>query len=141
MAYATKSDILEHLSESELIQLTDDDDEGVVDDARVTRAIEDADSEINGYCGKRYALPFDPVPGLVRKFSVDIAIYNLYFRRSGPPEKIATRYKDAIAFLRNVAKGLASLGIDDPDTPPSDTHKPQTSQPVRIFSRETLEGW
>ena len=75
MPYATQADILDQLDEDILIQLTDDADTGDVVDDVVTRAIADADAEIDGYCGKRYSVPFDTVPPIIRKFAVDIAIY------------------------------------------------------------------
>jgi len=66
MAYSAKVDILEQLDEDILIQLTDDANAGVADDDAVTRAIADADSEIDSYCGTRYAIPFSTVPPRVR---------------------------------------------------------------------------
>jgi phage gp36-like protein len=135
MPYCTQSDILEQLDESELIQLTDDDDLGVVDVSVVTRAIADADAEIDGYCGTRYTVPFATVPDIIRKFSVDVAIYNLYARRRGAPEDRKQRYDAALRFLRDIAKGVASLGVnapaDDDDSGPAVT----TSKSDRVFTR------
>ena len=115
MAYSTQSDILEQLDEDVLIQLTDDNDAGVVDDDAVTRAIADADSEIDSYCGAHYEVPFSDVPAMVRKLSVDISIYNLYARRKGAPEDRKQRYDSAIRFLRDISTGKASLGSAAPD--------------------------
>jgi len=133
MAYSTRSDILEQLDEDVLIQLTDDVDAGVVDDDAVTRAIADADSEIDSYCGAHYEVPFETVPAMVRKLSVDISIYNLYARRKGAPEDRKQRYDSAIRFLRDVSTGKASLGStapDDSDGGPEAT----TKKSDRIFS-------
>lgn len=141
MAYCTKSDILDQVEETYLIQLTDDDRTGAVDNDRVDRAIADADAEINGYCGQRYGIPFDPVPVLVRKISVDIAIYNLHSRRSDSlPEERLQRYKAAVALLANISKGIVSLGEDDPSDPEI-ANSPQISSSTRIFSRTSLRGW
>jgi len=141
MAYSAKTDILEQLDEDILIQLTDDHDAGVVDDDVVTRAIADADSEIDSYCGKQYAVPFSTVPPRVRKLSVDIAIYNLYSRRKGAPESREKRYDRAISFLKDVAKGLASLGEDDPDGSPAESNTPDIDQSDRIFTRDKMKGF
>jgi len=141
MAYCTKADILEQLDEDELIGLTDDNDLGAVDDGKVDRAIADADAEIDGYCGKRYSVPFSPVPAILRKISVELAVVNLFARRRGVPEDRRKRYEDMIRFLRDVAKGLVSLGAGDPDSPPSDADKPQIASGERIFTREKLEGF
>ena len=99
MSYSTKNDILEQLDEGVLIQLTDDDDLGGVDDDVVARAIADADALIDSYCGTRYSVPFSTVPDIVRKLSVEIAIFHLYGRRRGAPEDRRKRYDDAVSFL------------------------------------------
>lgn len=141
MSYSVKADILDQIDEDILIQLTDDEDTGSVDDDKVTKSIADADAEIDGYCGKRYLVPFSTVPNIIRKLSVDIAIYNLYARRKGAPEELEKRYNNAIRFLKDVAKGLASLGEDDPDGSPAESHKPDIDQSDRIFTRDKMKGF
>lgn len=141
MPYSTLSDILEQVDETTLTQITDDAGEGAVDEGVVERAVADADAEINGYCGRRYAVPFADVPAIVRKISVEIAIYNMFARRGRVPEIRRTRYEDAVAFLRDVSKGLVSLGEDDADGTPAATHTPEIESADRIFSRESLKGW
>jgi len=138
--YATQADILEQLDGDILIQLTDDADAGTVDADVVTRAIADADAEVDGYCGKRYPVPFSTVPPIIRKFSVDIAIYNLYARRQGAPDDRKDRYNNALKFLTNVSKGLISLGEDDPDATPA-SEAPEIDSEDRIFDRTTMEDF
>jgi len=139
--YCTLDDIKEQIPADELISLTDDADAGIIDTSVTDRAVADADAEIDGYCGKRYAVPFVTVPPVIRKLSVDIAIYNLFARRQGAPEDRKDRYKSAVKFLENVARGLVSLGEDDPDSTPSDVQKPKISFSGRIYSRDKLAGW
>ena len=141
MAYSTQADILEQLDNTTLIQLTDDAGAGTVDADVVTRAIADADAEIDGYCGKRYDVPFSTVPAIIRKFSVAIAIKNLFARRRGAPDARRQDYEDAIAFLRDVSNGKATLGEDDPADTPQSSHTPEIESADRIFSRDTLKGW
>jgi phage gp36-like protein len=141
MAYCTQDDILEQIDEDVLIQLTDDDNVGDVDATKVTAAVAGADALIDGYCGKRYTVPFSTVPSLVEKFSVDIAIYNLYGRRKGAPDDIRTRYKDAVDFLKGVASGSNSLGENDPDGTSSNAPEMSTSNPTRIFTRDKMKGF
>jgi len=135
MAYCTKTDILEQIEEDVLIQLTDDEDAGVVDEDKVTRAIVDADAEIDSYCGTKYDVPFSTVPVMIRKMSVDIAIYNLYARRRGAPEDRKERYDDAISFLKDVSKGIASLGGDGPSADDDSGPEATTVKSDRVFSR------
>jgi phage gp36-like protein/phage gp37-like protein len=111
MAYRTQTDLEEQISQTELVELTDDAGSGAVDTSALNRAIADADAEIDSYCGGRYAMPFSPVPVIIRKFSVDMAIYNLFARRSvlKIPEDRQKRYDNAVRFFRDLAKGLISL--------------------------------
>jgi len=136
MAYSLKTDILEQVSEAELVQLTDDAGAGSVDDAVVTRAIADADAEINSYCSARYTVPFSPVPVMIRKCSVDIAIYDLYARRPGTlPDERKSRYQDAVRFLRDVAASKANLGADAPAEASESGPQATTVKSDRIFTR------
>ena len=141
MAYSTQTDLLEQIDEDILIQLTDDVDAGTIDADKVTRAIADADGEIDSYCGMKYPVPFTTVPPVIRKCSVDIGIYNLYSRRKGAPEDRKTRYDNAIRFLKDVAKGLASLGEDDPNATPGGSQAPDIDQADRIFTRDKMKGF
>lgn len=134
MAYCIQSDLLEQIDEDKLIQLTDDADAGTVDADVVTRAIADADAEIDSYCGSRYDVPFTTVPAIIRKTSVDIAIYNLYARRKGPPDDRQKRYDNAVRFLRDVSRGLVSLGADAPSTDDDSGPETTTTKSDRAFS-------
>ncbi|MEW5802690.1 MAG: DUF1320 domain-containing protein [bacterium] len=101
----------------------------------VERAIADADAEIDSYCAARYAnLPFALVPIMVRKISVDIAIYNLYARRKGAPDDRRDRYQSVVRFLENVANGIAYLGADAPDTNDDPGPRASGSEIDRIFT-------
>lgn len=134
MAYAVQNDILEAISSDELVNVTDDAGAGVVDADAVTRAIADADAEINTYCATQYTVPLSPVPDIVRKLSVDIAIYNLYGRRRGATDDRKQRYDNAIALLRRIADGSVSLGVAAPD--PDEEGGPEATQSGsdRIFT-------
>lgn len=113
------------------------------------QAIADADAEIDGYLGKRYPVPMAKTPQVVRKFSKDIAVYNLA-SRTGIDEDdrentIYIRYKNAVAFLLNVAKGTISIGTEADgstlggNTGAQDGFRLQSND--RIFSRDSMRGW
>ncbi len=114
---------------------------GTIDTSVTDRAIDDADAEIDGYCAERYTVPFDPVPTVIRKYSVDIAIYNLFSRRHGPDEVRTKRYDDAIIFLKNVADGDISLGADAPKETSQDSVGVTTDKDDRIFTSTTLANY
>ena len=140
MSYCTLADLIERISEAELIQLTDDAGAGVLDDSKVDQALADADAEIDSYAGVRYDTPFTDVPAVIRKTAIDITIYNLFSRRMGAPEAREKRYADAVKFLKSVANGQVSLGAS---TAASDDGGPEaTTVPAdRIFTRDTLSGY
>ncbi|PID40656.1 MAG: hypothetical protein CR984_02055 [Proteobacteria bacterium] len=141
MSYCTQTDLEKKIDPEHIIALTDDGDTGSVDASVVAEAIADADAEIDAYCGKRYPVPFTTVPTMVKKLSRDIAIYNLCQRRQQTEEGRQTDYDNAIKFLQSIAKGLATLGEDDPDGTPSEVNEPDITSDTRLFSRDGLKGF
>ncbi len=108
MPYSTQADLLNQLTEAELIQLTDDAGSGAINAAKVTRAIADADALIDSYAIGTYDLPL-VVTDRVRALSVNLAIYELEKRRRRIRDDTRQAYGDARAFLKDVAAGKASL--------------------------------
>jgi phage gp36-like protein len=108
----------------------------------VEAAIEDADGEINGYLTKRYPVPLSSIPKVINKFSKDIALYNL-FSRSGLDEgeresNYLTRYKAAVRFLENVAKGVIDIGAKKIEARANTGFNMKSNS--RLFSRNSLKG-
>jgi phage gp36-like protein len=112
MAYCTLSDIKDRIDEEVLIQLTDDEGLGVINEDRVSAAIDEADAEIDSYLSARYTVPLTPIPTVIKTLSVAIAIWNLYSRRGIVDEMRQERYKAAVGLLEKMAKGVATLGVD-----------------------------
>lgn len=142
MAYCTLEDIIAHIPEANLVQLTDDAGSGTVDNSKVLEAIAYADQLIDGYLRGRYTVPLDPVPGLIRKISVDLAVFHLYSRRFEleMPEPMMARYKNAIKVLEQIQKGLIKLGIELAETAPGQGYYKSNKTPGdRIFKREVIE--
>ena len=142
MPYCTQADILESLSEAELIQLTDDAGAGTVDPDVVERAIADADATVDAHCQGRYSVPLaSPVPGVIRRISVDITVYNLYSRRDDTmPETRKERMKSAERFLEKVARGEIRLGTAQP-APETTGGSVDIESQDRIFDRGKLRGF
>lgn len=140
--YSALDDIKKLLPEETIIQLTDDDGIGTVNQGRVDEAIIQADSEIDSYCGGRYSVPFATVPGIVKKISVDIAIYNLYSRRVEEiPKTRDDRYKNAIRQLEYISKGQISIGVDpEPAAPSRSSTSVQVVSNLKIFGRDNMKG-
>jgi phage gp36-like protein len=150
--YSTLDDIKKLLPEEIIIQLTDDENlkPSAINPAstahaaiigRIDEAIETADSEIDGYCAVKYTVPFVTVPRLVTGLSVEIAIYYLYARRT-VPERIEKRYEKAVLRLKDIARGLLTLGIDPPPAA-SSVESAESNKPVpdRIFTRDKMQGF
>jgi len=138
LAYCDLDDIREVITDDELIQLTDDERTGEIDTDRVDQAIASADSEIDGYCAARYSTPFSTVPALIKKCSVDIAVYNLHARRTQSiPEARQVRYDNAVRILKGLAAGTVTI---EEATAPREKDTPSISSGDRIFTRDKLEG-
>lgn len=137
--YATLDDLKKQLPEDLLINLTDDGGSGIIDTTVTDAALETADVEIDGYLGARYDLPLSPVPAIIAKQAVDIAIYNLYARRQGPPEHWQKRYDNTIRFLERIADGRISLGRDSSGEATPATDNSMAVTPERLFSRTSMK--
>ena len=141
--YATLADILEQMAESDLIALTDDVQSGTVDTDVVDWALNGADALIDAHCHDRYQVPFNPVPRLAVKFSVDLAIYNLYARRPHVevPEAVKDRNAQVLAYLKRVQTGEASMGADATTIAvATESQSGLTPGNERLFTRTTMRG-
>lgn len=109
--YCTLDDIEKHTSTPTLIQLTSDDGQEIVDKTVVEEALLYSSALIDGYLRGRYSLPLDICFPLLRVLAVDLSVYRLYSRRmrNEMPEVIENAYKNAIATLRDIQKGVISL--------------------------------
>jgi len=110
--------------------------------SRVVSAIETATNLVDSYLQSRYPVPLNPVPQVVCDKTVDIALYQLASWRGLNTEEqgelLVANYKAAEAWLRDVAKGLVSLGgAPAPQLPGTvEFHHGR-----RVFSRDKLRGW
>ncbi len=138
MSYSTKEDILKQISQERLIELTDDEGIGQFNESVISEAIEDADSRIDTYCGTVYTVPFSPVPEILKRLSVDIAIYNLFSRRGIGDEVREKRYDNAIRLLKEISTGKVTLGkVPEPKDNPE--RRAQLNAQDRIFNRDTMK--
>ncbi len=136
MTYATQQDLVERFGQEELIQLTDRNSVGAIDATVVAKALADADAAIDGYVASRYTLPLSPVPAQLNRVAGDIARYYLY--EDKPTEAVQKRYDAAIAWLKDVAKGLITLGVDAAAQAPTPASTVQFEAGQKVFAREDL---
>ncbi len=117
MAYSTQADLEKELESEQLVQLADDNDDGIADVAVIADVIAKSDGIIDGYLGTRYTVPVTPVPDLVRGFSVAIAIYRLFGRRNQKNDARTRAYDDALKMLAAISRGTATLGVSESTVP------------------------
>jgi phage gp36-like protein len=140
MAYCTEDDLLNMIPEEDLTDLTVESGD-VPDSGIITDAINKADAEIDSYLGVKYVVPLSPTPDQVKALSVDLAIYHLYSRHSIVPPVRQQKYEDAVAFLKQVARGQAI--ITGPGGEPATAAKDvaDVTSAFRHFTRNTQWDW
>lgn len=156
MGYCTVADVRELIKEDMFnsilgdIYIDENDAEAVAKKeaniiSLIENAIADADAEIDGYLSKRYSPPLAEPPAVLKKFSKDIAAYNLVSRKGvdedNPEKTYLTRYNSAIKYLTMVAEGKIDIGTKEDTGPASAAEGFQFRSNRRLFSRESMRGW
>lgn len=142
--YCTQTDLGSQISDADLLLLADDDGDGAVDAAVLTKVFTDVADLIDGYLAGRYSLPLNPVPEVLRTLSAQMSIYQLYARRTqGVPDHRQAQYDAAIRYLEKLGEGKITLGPDDPSGNPPALNQLELDpeNPVRIFDRTKLKGF
>ncbi len=141
--YSSIARIKARLTNDTLLQLTDDEQLGSVNDTKITTALTTASRVADMLCGTKYSVPFAVVPPIVEDLVDDIAVYELYARKVQEfPEVVKEKRDNAVKFLTNVSNGTASLGIDPAPAAPT-VGSPETNKTTsdRVFTRDTLKGF
>lgn len=110
--------------------------------SRINESIADAEAEINGFLRQRgHKLPLMTVPRLLTEWARIIVRYKLHRNRVSDEKNdpIVRDYKQVLAFLKLVAEGKYSLGIDDKLPPTGGV--PRQAGPTRIFDMGTLRDF
>lgn len=156
MSYCTQSDLIARISQSVLIQLTDDEKLATSSTtlaaaivlnsaitARITAAIADGDALIDSYLRKQYDVPLTSPPQQILRVAVDLAVWHLHKRRRsemGMPEDVREDYKDALGYLGKVNSGHIDLGIE-PEPAASSVVVATAQGEDRYFTETTLEDF
>ncbi|HEX9391481.1 MAG TPA: DUF1320 domain-containing protein [Usitatibacteraceae bacterium] len=141
MTYAVKQDFIDRFSLEELVQLTDRTNipQTTVDDNVVNQALADTDAMVNSYLSVKLTLPLVSVPTMLKSVACDIARYRLYDDRA--TDQVSKRYDDAIKFLKAVASGAASLGVDAANQPAPVSGGVQFFAADRVFTPGSLSDY
>lgn len=145
MAFATPADMLARFGHKEVVQLTDRDFTGAINDLVLQGGLDTAAGEISGYLAGRYQLPFAVVPTLLVGYACDIARYRLTGAEVQCTQDIETRYSQAIKYLTLVGRGEISLGIDTTGAVvgggSGGASGVRVTQGVRKFDANALKGY
>jgi phage gp36-like protein len=138
--YCTLEDIKKAIPEKNIIELTDDDNFGSIDEAKVQDAIDYAEQLINGYLRGRYPVPLEPVPKIIRRLAVDLAVFQLYSRRFelDMPQSMLDRRKEIIKLLEYIQAGKVLLDIETQNSPGQGYYKANKTTEDRTFSKDIL---
>lgn len=147
-ALCNLADISELYGQAALV-VADHDRDGAPDYAAIARALISASNEIDSYVGVREILPLPRVPGILKQFCVDIAVYRLALSADVLTDEHRRRYEDVIKHLARIAKGDAALNIPpdpnapvDPDAPEPAGPRPIVADgPPRLFSRQAMRDF
>lgn len=142
MTYAVSQDLVDRFGSTELEQLTDRTNvpPSTIDVVVVGRALADADAKVDSYLGKQYALPLSIVPPVLVKIAADLARYFLHGEAADKDSIVARNYKDAIAWLENVSKGIVAIDVGGQVPEQAGGGAIKTSAPNRVFTRDSLRN-
>lgn len=142
MAYCTRENIQDKITDQDLIRLTDEAGAGVADFSKIDDAIAEAQAEVDSYCVKRHTVPFaDPAPAMISKVCKDITVYNLWSLRHAAPDDCEDRYKKAVSYLEKIAAGTVDLGGDSPEQIDDGGPASTKSSSDRIFTMDSMESF
>lgn len=108
MSYCTQTNMIAELGEDELIQLTDRNNNGVIDVSILAKALTNADAKINSYL-TAYLLPLVSIPANFELIACDIARYYLF--KDAVPNAVKDRYDNAVKYLEQVGRGTIALSV------------------------------
>ncbi|HEH9663721.1 TPA: DUF1320 family protein [Pasteurella multocida] len=108
--YAQLADLIRLYGEQTLITLTDREMNQELKAEVAEFALADASQTIDSYIGGRVDLPLKSPPVVLNRHCCVIARY--FLESHSPTDPARKEYEDSLKFLRDVASGLVTLGLD-----------------------------
>lgn len=116
---------------AELAALTDNEENGIADQAVLTEVWNDAEGQVDSYAGMLYLVPLDVtdtvVAARIKSVTADVAAWALLNRGDVVSEAKQRSYEAAIKWLEKLAKGEVQV--------------PQPTTPASTGSRDTVSDW
>lgn len=137
--FADLAAMQERFEDRDLLQLSDAENAGVLNAARIDQALESADATITSHVAARHKDVAQLAGNAVLKeIACDLAFHRLW--RSNPPEWVETRKKDAMKALRDIAQGVAKLDGGTEEVAPRPGAIFTGTDPKR-FGRQKLDSY
>lgn len=120
MPYCVQADVQNAAGgEARLKQLADWDSNAALDAAVVTDAIAAADALIDSFASKRFTVPFNPVPEIIKRTSAELAMLTIARNRAGLSDAQQKRWDELAGtergregWLYQLATGVVTPGGD-----------------------------
>jgi phage gp36-like protein len=111
--YSTQADVQTAAGGAErLRQLSDVDRENAINVSVVSSAVTRADSIIDSYAKKRYAIPLDTVPQSIATMSAQLAVYLMKRDRGMLSQDDIDQHANDVAWLRDLSRGVVVLDLE-----------------------------
>jgi phage gp36-like protein len=137
--YATSSELIQREGSVQVLQASDINNTGAIDQGRVSQALFDASILIDSYLQSRYHLPLSVKPPVLSLHCCALAIYLMTVR---PTDQLQKRYDATIAWLTKIATGTFQLGIDAAGNEPvSESGAVAFTPNRRVFTQDGLRDY
>ena len=139
MAYASIEEVETAIGADTLRAIADHDGDHVRDDAVVLSALEDASALADTYLDGEFPIP-TPTPRALKRAVISIAVNDLREARDAGTESSRLMYQTAIAWLKSIADGKATLSPTAPtvaDELGLDPGDPEAEGLARVWSRDS----
>jgi len=138
--YCTIADLTKRFSVQDLIQLSDIESTGQINEDVWNEAIAGAESDIHAYIARRRTVPVtDPVALVrLRRMTGDWAYWSRHSDLHSVTEDLRKRHEEDVEWLVAYANGEVSLG-DEAD--PAQPGTGQQSADTRVFTRDKMKGF
>ena len=132
--YCTKDELILRYGEKLLMQLTDHENAGIINDDLLTMTIADATNEIDSFFHMQYALPFSETPENVRRIACDLVLYRLY--NNNVTELMQKRHEEDFKILSMYASGELKLFSAVESPTPNSVGNPVMTSSTPVFGRD-----
>lgn len=142
MPYADQQYLDSYFGSAEVLIAADRDGDGTADTAVIRNALDSATEEIDSYVGVKYTLPLSAtIPtGVLKRLCADIAMYRMSVNSHSSTDDKRKRYEDAIAWLKKLATGHATLGEEETVEEADDLTVKSADSEDRLFTRTKMRG-